>query len=229
MSLRLASVALLAALAVLPGAARADGLKRFHQTGEWTSYAGLSDRGNPMCMTMTDASVGDATGSIMVKFSANNPGIVLVHLSKTSWKIPEGASLRIELQVDNAPGRTYEAKAVGDHMVGFVVNREDTDSVTGEPTITLLFNLLKSGQTLNANFPDGSEHQWQASLNGSSAELDQFVTCIHTVKMATNTTQPVGHSITTQPFRETSKEPDIPQENNEAIRKVILPYLNMPR
>jgi hypothetical protein len=206
-------------------------MKRFHQTGAWASFAGLSDRGNPMCLTMTEASVGDATGSVMIKFSTNNPSKVAFHLSKSGWKIPDGASMHVQLQVDNAPGRVYDAKGVGDHMVGFTINREDTDSVTGEPTMQLLFNLLISGQTLNATFPDGSEHQWQASLNGSAVELDQFATCIHTVKTAANPTQPFsgGGTSTTQPFRETIKESEIPQEDSEAIRKVILPYLKMSR
>jgi hypothetical protein len=223
----LLGVAFFASLAVLTGTADPDGMKIFHRTGAWASSAGINDRGNPQCVTMTMGSVGNATGVVMVKFSTGSPNRLVVNLSKTSWNIPNGTSMRVQLQVDNAPARIYDAKAVGDTMVGFAINFNDTDPVTGEPAIQLLFNLLMSGQTLNAMFPDGNERPWQASLNGSAVELEQFGTCIQTIKSAANPTQPFGAGKSTQPFRETSQEPTIPRENDEAIRKVILPYLKM--
>jgi hypothetical protein len=222
----LPSVALVASLAVLPGTADAGGMKIFHRTGTWASLAGINDRGDPQCVTMTSGSVGNATGVVMLKFNANNPKRLIVNLGKSSWKIPNEVSMRVRLQVDNAPARVYDAKGA-DNIIGFAIDLDDTDPVTGEPAMQLLFNLLMSGQTLNATFPDGNERPWQASLNGSAVELGQFATCIQTVKSAANPTQPFSPDNSTQPFRETNQEPTVPRENDEAIRRVIQPYLKM--
>jgi hypothetical protein len=117
---------------------------------------------------------------------------------------------------------------MSDQEVGISLSQNDTDSTTGEPSIQILSSLLMNGQTLTVTFLDGNEGSWQASLNGSATELEQFATCIHTVKVATNPTQPFSGNPSTTPTQPV-REAGIPQETNEAIRKVILPYLNMPR
>jgi hypothetical protein len=136
----------------------------------------------------------------------------------------------VKFQVDNAPGRVYNARGSDDGL-GFFLGFKDTDPTTGESAISLLFNLLMSGQILEISFPDGNERPWRASLNGSGVELGQFGTCIETVKTADaikkNPTQPFNPGNSTQPFMETSREPEIPQEKDAAIRKVIAPFLKM--
>jgi hypothetical protein len=204
----LAGVAMVSAVAVLPGVADAKGMQIFHRTGTWASYAGINDEGNPMCMTSTIASADYSNTRVHVKFDSSRPTYLFLHLTKSTWDVPEGKSVRVELQVDNAPGRLYKATG-GDHLVQIRIDLDHTDPVTGEPSIQLLYNLLKSGSMLNIFFPDGSERPWRASLNGSGTELAQFANCIRTVKAASdnirNPTQPFANDDdskqpATQPF-----------------------------
>lgn len=200
----LAGVAMVSAVAVLTGTADARGMQMFHRAGAWASYAGINEGGYPMCMSSTSATVNYSAVWVDLKFDMHSPNRLGLHLTKKNWSIPDGTALRVALRVDNAVGRNYRATGHG-QFVQIAIDLDDNDPVTGEPSILLLQNLLRSGSTLHVDFIDGKEPPWQASLNGSGTEMAQLTNCIKMVKTAGTPTQPYGngeeaHSEPTQPF-----------------------------
>jgi len=66
--------------------------------GAWRTSEGLNDGGAPMC----SASLLGADRAFLVKVERDG---FFLHIFKDGWKIPEGQSVDVTLQVDNAPPR----------------------------------------------------------------------------------------------------------------------------
>jgi hypothetical protein len=186
--------------AVTAQSAHAGGsMERYSQTGAWTSMAGTNNGGHPQCVTMVFGKFDNSFASLSLKYDAHIPNALLIHMNKDAWKIPPGTRMRVRLQIDNAPARVFEGLGSGD-LVQISIDADETAD-NGEPLIKQVFNLLSAGVQASVSFPDGNEVPWVAKLNGSAAELGNFVRCMKSVISGTGKTQPYSSGGgATQPF-----------------------------
>jgi hypothetical protein len=153
-------------------------MTRMHQSGNWHTDLGINSGGFPQCMTGMEGHVGDASAQFTLNWDSYAPQLVILHFWKSTWTIPTGQYLRVRLQVDKARPMVYQAYGTGQYLE-ITVNWSDKDSVTGEPEVLVLTNLLKAGLRLNVEFPDyGAESGWSAPLEGSAIEIAQFAECV---------------------------------------------------
>lgn len=177
----LSAAVLLTATALTP--AYAD-MKMVHQTGEWQTGVGYSFQGHPMCETGIDGPLQreHVMAGLWFKWDTHMPTVTAIQIFKEDWAIPEGTRVHVQLQIDYAPPRVYNAISYHGDMVEIQLTANDHDALTGELSTQLLSNLLRNGLQLHVSFPDyGGEMGWTASLTGISAELAQYAQCVTTL------------------------------------------------
>lgn len=170
------------ALALCLGATagHAAGMKDIAVSGYWAAQAGINVGGYPMCEAATRGHGFDGSPMwFMIKYDSEYPGQFSYQFVKGSWNLPAHQPVRVALKVDNAPGRIFTwTQFAHNNMVDFEIQLGATDPTTGESEITYLANLLRSGKMLRISFPDGSEADWGAPLEGANVALNAMSSCI---------------------------------------------------
>ena len=158
--------------------------------GAWRTSEGLNDGGAPMC----NASLLGADRAFLVKVERDG---FFLHVFKDGWKIPEGQSVDVTLQVDNAPPMSFVGTGLSTSnpgLGGFEIDIAP-DAVwqnTGRTMISEVVSLLSNGLRLRLLFPDGNERPWDGTLRGSSAALTAMTKCADRITTAARPTQPFG-------------------------------------
>jgi hypothetical protein len=160
--------------------------------GAWRTSEGLNDGGAAMC----SASLFGADRAFLVKVEREG---FFLHVFKDGWKIPEGQSVDVTLQVDNAPPMSFVGTGLSTSDPGFggFVIGIAPDAVwqnTGRTMISEVVSVLSSGLHLRLLFPGGDERPWDGSLKGSSAALTAMMKCGDRIQTAARPTQPFGTS-----------------------------------
>src|SRR3974390_396960 len=159
----------------LVSSASAD-VKTYYRSGAWSNYAGKSDQGRTLCGMSISAR--DASMSLHVKWVAGL-GVRIVAF-KTSWRIPEGTELPVDVGFDKNVWRTITA---GGETISNVIGNQRYTS--GMVTVILDDSLVDDflGEFGNANkiwlrFTSGNETPWIADMSGSRNAAATFKNCI---------------------------------------------------
>jgi hypothetical protein len=178
--------------------------------GYWTTFAGATNDGSPVCGLSTDwGRGGSAVGRFMIKYFGGDR--IVVHIGKIGWQVPEGQPVIVGMQVDRAPGMRVQARGVklgSMNGLEFAIESNDTWLATGKNALTEFVSLLATGRQIVVSFPDGTEAPWVGRLDGASTALKSFSACNDTINAAKapGTTQPFGRvpepapTIVTQPY-----------------------------
>jgi hypothetical protein len=145
------------------------------QYGAWEQFYTVSSNGNPLC----GIDLQGRDRAFYVKYEANVVGL-FVELFKNGWNIPPSQSLRVAMQVDQAPvmilygsGRSLPSGMSG---VDIVIGLDDVWKVSGKSEVVEFINLLSYGKSVRFYFPDGDEPGWEGNLIGSQAAFDAMMT-----------------------------------------------------
>lgn len=85
--------------------------------GYWTTFAGATEAGSPICGMSNDWGFAGATvGSFMIKYFGGDH--IAVHVGKAGWQVPEGRPVPVLMQVDRAPGMRVQAYGVSEAWAG---------------------------------------------------------------------------------------------------------------
>ena len=126
------TLAISAALILLTAVAYAD-TTDIGSSGAWSSYAGSTHNGNPVC-GVTTVWGARSDRSFHVKYDGDQ---LVLQLFKRGWEFPNNTKIKVEMQVDQAPGWAFNT--VGYH--------DDPDSLPSigarlhRPVSDLLSNL----------------------------------------------------------------------------------------
>lgn len=123
---------------------------------------------------------------------------IAVQIFKTSWRIPTGTKITVEIgfdkdlwgSIDTAIGTTKTDKYGKSGMVEFGIARDSVEHFLHE---------FGEADTMWLNFPNGSEGTWTARMVGSRKASGAFAYRIATL-MANKPSQPFGAAPATQPF-----------------------------
>jgi hypothetical protein len=173
------------------------------QIGAWQAFGGTDNGGIPVCGIMN---VGEGGRVFAIKTWSNTP-YLSIQVFKSSWRIPQGQEVAIELQFDSHnPWGPAHGIAVPPNGIQFRVQPNATADFLRE------FEL--SSQVF-VRFPGGTEQPWRGGLSGTAAMSITFLDCV--AKMKGQATQPYAQT-PTQPYSQTPTQP--------YQRQVTQPYGN---
>ncbi|MCK1516277.1 hypothetical protein IVB22_27965 [Bradyrhizobium sp. 190] len=192
------SIAAIIAASVLASTAPASAtndLRYLHRSGYWKTFVTTTHNGTPLCGMQSDfGQNGIIEGTLMVKFIKGDQH-VLVHVFKTSWRIPKDITIPVYMTFDNS--QPFTATATG------MVTQSGLSYVEfGIASDFLLnfFRLFAGANRMTLGFSEGSEQPWTTGMIGSREAVGSFTNCITTVSPpATSSTQPHGGGAT-QPY-----------------------------
>src|SRR4051794_28397584 len=154
--------------------------------GAWTTFEGTSNNNRPICGT----SISSSDKFFSIKFQGNQ---LFVQFAKSSWNIPKGTNVRVSYQVDSAPPIYFDAYGIKMNDMGAMEFAFDWDQVNprdGENYVRTFLNLMQNGRVVRFSFPNGSETDWVASLDGSSDAIDELMSCAGDLASSSKPTQP---------------------------------------
>ena len=176
-------------------------IKDYYHSGVWTNFSGYGESG-PVC----GMNVQSHDRAIYIKYFGDKD-ILAVQFFKTTWRIPEGTKITVELGFDknswgtneNAYGSTLEKGGMGE-----IYTEINSDSFAD------FLEQVAAANTMWVQFPDGNEDRWNANMEGSRNSVNSFLKCIEVMKKVT--TQPYANgsksSQPSQPFSDSkSSEP----------------------
>lgn len=168
-------------------------VETYYRSGLWEAYAGTDETNAPVC----GISVSNTDKSLTVKVWPNTESITVL-MVKSSWRIPDGTAVQVELGFDkNAWGSTSTAyggtrdDAPGGKL-GFV---EVSIAMSAAADF---FENFTNANTMWLRFPGGNETPWFADMRGSRNVTKALLRCAKAMKGST--TQPFGKAPATQPF-----------------------------
>jgi hypothetical protein len=173
--------ALAGVLLAAPVSSAAAAVVETHRFAQWATIEGTTPGGSRVCGVSTN---GDAASPryVGVKFFPDR-GQLDVHIGKSSWSIPSGTSVPVEIVFNGSPGSwaTDEATGNGD-MVTLSVSPQRAAEFLVEFS-TASRGVIRFG---------GTEAPWTVNLAGSNAATRAMLDCIQRARR--------GGSATTQPF-----------------------------
>jgi hypothetical protein len=170
--------ALLAAASVPAGAA----VVETHRYGQWAAIEGTTPSGSRVCGVSTRGG-GASPTYVGVKFFPDR-GQLDVHIGKSSWSIPRGTSVPVEIVFRGSPGSWATETATGNgDMVTLSVSPQRAAEFLVEFS-TASRGVIRFG---------GSEAPWTVDLSGSHAATRAMLDCIQRAHRG-------GSAAATQPF-----------------------------
>lgn len=159
----------------------------YTRIGAWTAARGLNDAGVPMCSIRT-AVARDRT--VYVKWQPGSGDTVYLQLIKTSWRVPQGVAMPIDIAFDN--GTSFSGEATGISIASGI-----EVAISADDRLRFLRQFTDAWR-MSVGFPGGNERTWVADLTGSEAITQAFLDCI--IDLARNDTQPYVGGPATQPY-----------------------------
>jgi hypothetical protein len=196
------------ALACIAGAHASDEI--IAREGNWQATRGVDWTGVPLCvMEPVNSTPGQA---IHIKWFAGDT-MMTIHLVKTSWNIPQGTTMRVELGFDR------NGFAAADGAVGAPIPSKHARAFAGsyiqfkiaDPKLLADFALnFENALKMWLTFPAGTEQPWVVDMTGSRTIANAFFNCAQTLALppsftpgpqpySSAPTQPHG-AAPTQPF-----------------------------
>lgn len=190
---------MLLAATVLGTAAQAasNGIQTYARNGNWSNYAGTSNDGNQFLCGMADSS-----NTTHIKYSPQT-GNVWLMLAKSTWRIPDGTQVPIEIGFDRAgwsiPTTAYGTTQTlpGGYSLSTVTIHIKADSVKD------FLDNFKDANKMWLRF-GGNEAPWIVDMTGSRETAETFIKCAASV---TKPTQPYSSQPSTQPYSTQPTQP----------------------
>lgn len=152
-----------------------------HRYGHWTAIEGTTGNGSRVC----GVSTGGRTASpkyVGVKFFPDR-GQLDVHIGKSSWSIPSGTSVPVQIEFNGSSGSWSTAQATGNgEMVTLSINPQRAANFLVE------FSLASHGVIRFG----GDEAPWTMNLAGSNAAVRAMLGCIQRARGVPPSTQPLA-------------------------------------
>lgn len=154
--------------------------------GAWVTYAGTTSNNlTPMCV----ASLHGPERSFEIKYEENT---LFITVGKKSWNFYDGKPITFTMQIDNTlwnlHGKGY-VNQWGGAYIEYNLDQSET-TPTGAKLPAAFLNLISNGSKITLGFPNGSEPNWQSSLNGSDAAVQQLKVCMKVLLEKVHPTQP---------------------------------------
>ncbi len=156
---------IVACLLGLPASAEVVTIKR---AGGWEAFGGRATDGRKLCGVM--ASGGGRWFSIKYFQGDSN---LTVQLSKDTWTVRNGTSIKVVMQFDDESPWRANATAFhmnsGDGALEFTVASDD---------VRQWINEFRASYTLYVRFPESDVEDWQADLTGTPEIADAMGECL---------------------------------------------------
>ena len=153
-------------------------------TGYWDAFGGTAVDGVPVC------GIGSTT---------NDGRAFTLKWFKSTWAIPKGMPIDVDMRIDGAPAWAVKAKGItaGDLAgVELYVASEDISKFSNE---------IRFGNQIIVWFPTGTETPWALGLLGSNGAISTMTACIKYLNDQ-------GGSGSTQPYTGNSQPYGMPSQ-----------------
>ena len=137
-------------------------------SGAWTNLEGVADGGQPMC----GMSISGDGRVFVVKYFAGDQNL-FIHMGRSGWSLPQGASIKVRLTFGAATPWVATASALGD---GRLLQFQVPNSMI--PTFEREF---RASARFSVEFPGTREEGWAGSMVGSNAAANEFVRCVERI------------------------------------------------
>lgn len=168
------------------------------QSGAWRASTGLNTEGNPMCSMST---FGDNGRSAYIKWQANSGTKLFVQLFKTSWNIPDGVDMPLEIKFDHKMPLAGIAKKLTTKNVNNKAIEVSVKSRDSGDSVDEMMNFLKlfvTSSSMSIKFTGGTEPNWRIKMDGAETIGQRFTKCVidseQAYKAGGGGTQPFGNN-----------------------------------